>query len=338
MRLKNVVTKMRKGMFGAMLMAGLFTVTFSGCGRKAAKPEEVKYDGRQINVGVIRMDDNGVLDKGFEGFKDALNEKAGDNVSYFTENLAGSDENVNVQKVAKDMVNNGLSVIVANSPTGLKTAADVTARTPIVGVGIPDICDTLKIYEWAETTGMNVNAVSSLAPFNEQADMVKEVYPDKKNIGIVYDAHNDYAAYQSQKMQIELEEKGYTCTVYTFDDTRMITATVVKAADENELIYIPYDVQMLKNVDKVSDACMQKRIPVVAADESMSRGCGTVTLAPDYYQAGYKAGEMAFEFIMGAKDITTTKLEYAPVSVKKYNKANCEALGINVPDGYNEIV
>lgn len=329
--------KLRK-VAAVTLCAGLLTAIVSGCGRPEPKPQKIEYDGRTFNIGVIRMDDNGVLDQGFEGFKAAMRDKAGDNVVYFEENLVGSDENVNVQKVAKDMVNNGLDAIVANSPVGLKTASDVTLRTPIIGTGIPDICETLKIYEWAETTGMNVNAVSSLAPFDEQADLIKEAFPDKKTVGIFYDGHNDYAAYQAEKVMSELEQDGYTCSLYSFDDVRMITATVVKAADENDIVYIPYDSVVAKNADKVADACMQKGTPVVSADEVICRACGTFTMTADYYQAGYRAGELAFEFMMGEKDISTTKLEYAPVSIKKYNKANCEALGINVPEGYTELV
>ena len=58
------------------------------------------------------------------------------------------------------------------------------------------------------------------------------------------------------------------------------------------------------------------------------------TLSIDYYDIGYAAGEMAYEILANGADITTMAVEYAPEVTKKYNAANCEALGIEVPDDY----
>ena len=47
---------------------------------------------------------------------------------------------------------------------------------------------------------------------------------------------------------------------------------------------------------------------------------------------------MAYEILVNGADISTMEIRYAPNVVKKYNAANCEALGIIIPEGYEPIV
>ena len=61
------------------------------------------------------------------------------------------------------------------------------------------------------------------------------------------------------------------------------------------------------------------------------------TLSIDYYELGYTTGEMAAQILKGEADISTMPIEYAPTVTKMYNAANCEALGITIPEGYTAI-
>ena len=69
-------------------------------------------------------------------------------------------------------------------------------------------------------------------------------------------------------------------------------------------------------------------------EEGICSGCGVATLSISYYDLGYKTGEMAYEILVNGADVSQTAVEFAPNVTKKYNAANCEALGITVPDDY----
>ena len=43
---------------------------------------------------------------------------------------------------------------------------------------------------------------------------------------------------------------------------------------------------------------------------------------------------MAAKILTGEADIAEMPIEYAPQFTKKYNPANCEALGLEVPEDY----
>ena len=78
-------------------------------------------------------------------------------------------------------------------------------------------------------------------------------------------------------------------------------------------------------------------MPVVTGESGLCSGCGVATLSISYYDLGYTTGEMAAQILKGEADISTMPIEYAPNVTKMYNAANCEALGITVPDDYTAI-
>ena len=88
------------------------------------------------------------------------------------------------------------------------------------------------------------------------------------------------------------------------------------------------------NAEIINNICLPAKVPVIAGEEGICSGCGVATLSIDYYDIGYKAGEMGAEILMDGKDVKEMPIEFAPQVTKKYNKANCETLGITVPDDY----
>ena len=67
---------------------------------------------------------------------------------------------------------------------------------------------------------------------------------------------------------------------------------------------------------------------MVAGEEGICKGCGVAALSISYYDLGYKTGEMAAEILADGADVSTMPVAFAPNVTKKYNAANCEALGI----------
>ena len=69
----------------------------------------------------------------------------------------------------------------------------------------------------------------------------------------------------------------------------------------------------------------------------ISFGLSFATLSISYYDLGYTTGKMAAQILKGEADISTMPIEYAEKQTPKYNKQNCEALGITPLDGYTAI-
>lgn len=164
--------------------------------------------------------------------------------------------------------------------------------------------------------------------------MLNELFPEAKNVGLLYCSAEPNSKYQATTVKGYLEDLGYTCKEYTFADSNDIASVTTTAAGENDVLYVPTDNTAASNAEIINNICLPAKVPVIAGEEGICSGCGVATLSIDYYDIGYKAGEMGAEILMDGKDVKEMPIEFAPEVTKKYNKANCEALGITVPDDY----
>ena len=236
--------------------------------------------------------------------------------------------------IINQFVSADVDLILSNGTAALQAAAAGTNEIPILGTSITDYATALEIDDWTGTTGTNISGTSDLAPLEEQAAMLNELFPDAETVGLLYCSAEANSAYQVNTIQGYLEEYGYTCTPYTFADSNDLASVTTTASSECDVIYIPTDNTAASNTEIINNICLPAGVPVVAGEEGICSGCGVATLSIDYYDIGYAAGEMAYEILANGADITTMSVEYAPEVTKKYNAANCEALGIEVPDDY----
>lgn len=291
---------------------------------------------KTYRIGICQLVQHVALDEATKGFQDALTEKLGDKVSFDMQNAQG--ESTNCSTIVNQFVSAKVDLILANATAPLQSAAAATAEIPILGTSITDYATALDIDNWNGQTGRNISGTADLAPLDEQAAVIQELFPDKKKVGLLYCSGEPNSQYQVDIMKEHLEGMGYTCTYYSFVDSNDIASVVTNAASNSDLIYVPTDNTAASNTEVIQNVCLPAKVPVFAGEEGICKGCGVATLSISYYDIGYISGEMAYEILVNDADITTMDIRYAPNVVKKYNAANCEALGISVPDDYEAII
>lgn len=290
-------------------------------------------DGKVYNVGICQLVQHEALDAATQGFKDALVEKLGEgNVKFDEQNASG--DSANCATIVNGFVSNGVDLILANATAPLQAAAQATADIPVLGTSVTDYATALDISDWTGTVGNNISGTSDLAPLDQQAAMIKELFPDAKSVGLLYCSAEPNSVYQCDVIEGYLTEEGYTVARYAFTDTNDVTSVAQSAADNSDVIYIPTDNTAASNTEAIANVVLPAQVPVVAGEEGICSGCGDATLSISYYDLGYATGEMAAKILAEGADISTMPVEFAPNVTKKYNAANCEALGITPPDDY----
>ena len=285
------------------------------------------------NVGVIQLVQHEALDAATQGFKDALTALMGDEVSFDEQNASG--DTAACSTIVNGFVSSGVDLIFANATPALQAAVSATGDIPILGTSITSYGVALGIeMNDADGTGINVSGTSDLAPLDGQAQMIKELFPDAKTIGLIFCSAEANSQYQVNTIRGYLEELGYTCVDYAFADSNDLASVTQSAADNSDVIYIPTDNTAAAYTETIANVVIPAGVPVVAGEEGICRGCGVATLTISYYDIGYATGEMAYEILMEGADVSTMPIQFAPQFVKKYHAENAEALGIAIPDGY----
>ncbi len=288
-------------------------------------------EGTTYTVGICQLVQHPALDAATQGFKDALTEEFGDAVVFDEQNAQGDSNTCST--IINSFVSNNVNLILANATPALQAAQAGTDTIPVLGTSVTDYATGLDLSDFDGTVGGNISGTSDLAPLDGQADMLHELCPDAKNVGLLYCSAEANSQYQVDTIKGYLEEMGYTCTYYAFSDSNDLATVVTTAANESDVIYVPTDNTVASNTEIIQNICLPAGVPVVAGEEGICSGCGIATLSIDYYDLGYATGKMGIKVLNG-EDIATMPIEYAPKFTKEYNVSNCETLGITVPSDY----
>ena len=292
-------------------------------------------DGQTYKIGICQLVQHEALDAANQGFQDALTEKLGDAVKFDNQNASG--DSANCSTIVNGFVSDGDDLILAIATSPLQAAAAATADIPVLGTAVTDYATALEISDWNGTVGTNVSGTSDLAPLDQQADMLHDLFPDAKNVGLLYCSAEPNSVYQCTVIEGYLKELGYNVTWYAFNDTNDVTSVTETAADNSDVIYIPTDNTAASNTEAIANVVLAKKVPVIAGEEGIARGCGVAALSISYYDLGYQTGLMAYDILANGADVSTMAVQTAPSVTKKYNAANAEALGITIPDDYEAI-
>lgn len=312
----------------AILLVVLMVVSMTACAQNDQQKD--KYV-----VGICQLVQHEALDAATKGFKDALVKELGDKVSFEEKNA--SNEAPACTTIVNGFVASKADLIMANATPALQAAVAGTDKIPVLGTSVTDYASALELDNWTGTVGGNVSGTSDLAPLADQAAMIKELFPDKKNVGLLYCVGEPNSQYQVDVITVELEKLGYTVKTYGFTDTNDVASVTQAACSASDVIYIPTDNTAAANTEAIANVVLAAKIPVVAGEAGLCGGCGVATLSIDYYDLGYATGLMAAKILTGQADISKMPVETASKFTKMYNAENCAALGITIPDGYTPL-
>ncbi len=308
----------------ALLMCAL---CFAGCG-------EDKKDG-SYTIGICQLVQHDALDAATNGFMQALKDKLGDKVTFDVQNASG--EPTNCTTICSKLVSDKVDLIMANGTAALSAAAQATDTIPIVATSVTDFATALGIKDWSGKTGFNVTGTSDLAPLDKQANMIKELVPNAKLVGILYCSSEPNSKYQSTVMQEKLTALGLNFKEFTFVDTNDVSAVTQQAAAECDVLFAPTDNVVASNGPAINNILEPAKMPLIAGEQGICTKCGVATLSISYYDIGYKAGEMAYEILVNGADPAEMDVEYAKDLTKEYMADRCRDFGIEVPADYSPI-
>ncbi len=309
----------------ALVLAIMLLATLSACD-----------SGSAYRIGICQLMTHDALDAATQGFKDALIAELGEENVVFTQQDAGGEFN-NCGTIMDGFVAENVDLILANATAPLQAAASATKDIPILGTSITDYATALNIADWTGTVGGNVSGTSDLAPLDQQAQMIADLFPDASKVGLLYCAAEPNSVYQITVVQEELEKLNVSSEAYAFTDVNDLTAVVETACQEVDVLYIPTDNTAATYTENIANVVLPAKVPVICGESNTCAGCGVATLSIDYYDLGYTTGQMAAKILTGKADISKMPVEFAPEVTKMYNAENCDALGITIPDDYTAI-
>ena len=330
-----------KKTFAFLLSLGLAVSMLAGCGSKTTQTEapasteaaqtEAPADSASddtYKIGVIQYVQHDALDASNEGFFAALDDLG---ISYEADQQNAAGEASSCQTIAETLVNNGNDLIFAIATPAAQSVAGVTTKIPIVLTAVTDPAES-GLVESNDAPGGNVTGTSDLTPVTEQIDLLKELIPEAKTVGILYCSAESNSVLQAEMAKEACEEAGLASEDYTVSSSNEIQTVVESMIGKVDAIYAPTDNMIAAGMATVAMVANENKIPVICGEEGMVKEGGFATYGINYYELGYKAGEMAAQILTEGADPAEMPIGYlaAEECSLMINGDTAETLGIDV--------
>ena len=330
----------------SLALASIMALSLAACGAKeqapaasapaASAPAASAPDAAETyTIGICQLVQHPALDAATQGFMDALEAALPGQVEFDNQNA--SNDIPMCSTIVNQFVAADVDLIMANATPALQAASAATIDIPILGTSVTEYGVAMGIKDFNGTVGGNVSGTSDLAPLDQQAAMLKEWFPDAKNIGLLYCSAEANSQYQVDVVKAELEKLGCTATLYSFSDSNDLAAVAQNAASASDVIYVPTDNTVASNAGLIDNICRPAGVPIIAGEEGICAIAGVATLSISYYDLGVATGEMAAKVLTGEADISTMPVGYAATVTPKYNADICASLNITPLEGYEAI-
>jgi len=286
--------------------------------------EPVKY-----LIGISQYGQHGSLDNCREGFLQGL-EQAG--------LVEGTDFEVDYQNANFDdnqatQIGQMFSAEDADLMVGIATNSAIACFNAAEDKDIPVIFTAITDPVQAKLDSGNITGTSDKLPVEAQLDLIRQLQPNAKTIGILYTTSEP----NSVSAIAEYQEKGadYGFTIDAIGVTAQ--AEVTQAADT----LIAHKVDCISNLTDnnvvgVLAAILEKTndagIPIYGSEvEQVKLGC-VAAAGIDYIQLGKQTGQMAAKILRG--EATCQDLPYETISEYSIyvNSEALDAMGIVLPD------
>lgn len=315
--------KLRKSIV-LMVVAIMVAGVFAGC----------KKEEGVATIGIGQFAEHASLDNCRNGFLAGLAEEGyveGENLKVYYENSqtdSGTASQIIDNFISKkaDLIC-GIATPIAQSAYAATKKQDI----PVIFTAVTDPIAAELAKEDGTPVG-EVTGTSDKLPVEKQLEMIREVLPDAKTIGIIYCTSevNSVAAIEEYKAVagdygFEIVESGISAPA----DIPLAADNILEKVDcLNNLT----DNTVVSSLPVILDKAAEKNIPVFGSEvEQVKIGC-LATVGLDYYDLGVQTGKMAAKVLSGEKKASEMNFEVIEEAAFYANSAVAGNLGITLPE------
>ena len=290
-----------------------------------------------LKIGILQLIEHDALDASYRGFVDGLKEAGyedGKNITIDYQNAQG--EQANCVTIGQKFVNDKSDLILAIATPAAQAVANMTKDIPILVTAVTDPA-AAKLVADNDAPGGNVTGTSDLTPVDEQIELLSQITPNLKTVGLLYCSSEQNSVFQMDIAKKKLESMGLKYIDATVTSANEIQQVVQSLIGKVEAIYTPTDNMIAAGMATVALVAEPAKIPVVCGEGGMTMLGGTATYAISYYELGKLTATQAITILKGEKQPADMPIETLKSFDLVVNTNMVNSIGITIPESlYNK--
>ena len=291
----------------------------------------------QIKIGVLQLIEHNALDSAYKGFVDGLKEAGyenGKNIIIDYQNAQG--EQANCITIGQKFINDKSDLILAIATPAAQAIANMTKDIPILITAVTDPADS-KLVADNNVPGGNVTGTSDLTPVEAQIELLKEMIPNVKTVGLLYCSSEQNSVFQINIAKKKLDAMGIKYIDIAISNLNEIQQVIQNVIGKVEAIYTPTDNMIANGMATVALMTEPAKLPVICGEGGMTMLGGTATYGINYYELGKLTSTQAVSILKGDKKTSEMPIEYLQKFDLVVNTNMIESIGLTIPESlYNK--
>ncbi|MCX9567649.1 ABC transporter substrate-binding protein [Vibrio cholerae] len=286
---------------------------------------------KTAKVAVSQIVEHPALDATRQGLLDGLKAKGyeeGKNLEFDYKTAQGNPA-IAVQ-IARQFVGENPDVLVGIATPTAQALVSATKTIPIVFTAVTDPVGA-KLVKQLEQPGKNVTGLSDLSPVEQHVELIKEILPNVKSIGVVYNPGEANAVSLMELLKLSAAKHGIKLVEATALKSADVQSATQAIAEKSDVIYALIDNTVASAIEGMIVAANQAKTPVFGAATSYVERGAIASLGFDYYQIGVQTADYVAAILEG-KEPGSLNVQVAKGSDLVINKTAAEQLGITIPE------
>ncbi|MCV3734787.1 ABC transporter substrate-binding protein [Rhizobium sp. TRM96647] len=284
-----------------------------------------------VTVAVTAIVEHPALDAARDGVKEALEAagyKEGENLKFLYESAQGNP--ATAAQIARQFAGEGPDVIVPISTPSAQAVVSATKDIPVVFTAVSDPLGAQLVKDM-DKPGGNVTGLSDMSPVAEHLALIKEILPETKTIGYLYNSGEANSVSLLAVLKAEAEKAGLTVVESAATKSAEVQGAARALVGRADAIYIPTDNTIISALEGAVAVAEEAKLPLFTADtDSVSRGA-VAALGFNYKDVGRQTGEVVVRILKGENpgDIAVKVAAGTDLVV---NKAAAAKMGVTLPE------
>lgn len=255
----------------------------------------------QKSVAVTAIVEHPALDSIRDGVKaqlQAAGYEEGKNLKWQYQSAQGNTGTA--AQIARKFVGDKPDAIVAIATPSAQAVVASTKSVPVVFSAVTDPVAAKLVKNW-EPSKTNVTGVSDLLALDKQMDLVKQVVPGAKRVGMVYNPGEANSVVVIKELKELLPKMGMTLVEASAPRSVDVGSAARSLIGKVDVIYTNTDNNVVSAYEALVKVGQEAKLPLVASDtDSVKRGA-IAALGINYRDLGEQTGRMVVRILKGEK-------------------------------------
>ncbi|MGG6798038.1 UNVERIFIED_CONTAM: ABC transporter substrate-binding protein [Streptococcus canis] len=291
-----------------------------------AKEKDDLASQKNIKIGILQLVTHEALDDIEHGIEDQLRKQTpkGKHVTIKLMNAEGDQSKI--QAMSRQLTQSGNDIVIGIATPAAQGLAAATKDIPVVMSAISDPVGA-KLVKHLERPEGNVTGLSNKVPVKQTVDLMRELTPEAKRIGVLYASNEDNSLSQVKSFSQLAQKKGYEVIPYAVPSTNEVPTTMSIMLSKVDAIFIPQDNNIASAFSSVITASKAAKVPVYSSVDTMVKEGSLASISQSQYQLGVETANQVLRLIKGkaVADISVKVIDHGKPLI---NKKVAEELGI----------